>query len=62
MRGRTCHSVTGVLTLPLLLKVVPVSVAATEGELVTLPVQGVVVPAGVTRPTRTGAGGLCTLS
>ena len=56
---RTSHSVAGVNALRFLRKVVFVSITAAVGEAVALPIQGVIVPASVTGPTWTGAGGLC---
>lgn len=55
---RTRHAVAGLAALFFLVKVVSVGVTAAKGEAEALPVQRVVVPAGVARPTRAGVGGL----
>lgn len=54
----TSHAVAGFAALVFFLKVIPVCITATEGEAGALPVHGVIVPAGVTRPTWSGMGGL----
>lgn len=59
---RTCYSVAGLAAIIVVLKVVPVSVAATVDEAYALPVFRVVVPAGEVRPTRAGARRLHTLN
>lgn len=54
----TSHTIAGFDTLNFFLKVIPVCVTAAKGEAGALPVHGVIVPAGVTRPTWSGVGGL----
>ncbi len=53
----TCDSLARLAAFLFLIKVVSVGVTAAVGEVVALPLQRVVVPAAVTRPTRSGVGG-----